>query len=208
VFTNLDLHQARSALPTRIEAWPLPYALYRMRPAPAEPPAERRLTNDLELAIGPGNMGWRGFSRVRVERPEPAADPIPDAPETPAGPVTGRWARADAGFVLPGGSHGEVWLLLYAPDAGKPAPRLSLSAGADWTPESALQPDRWQWLRFPLPAGGLKADTWIAMRTDPAWNSRVPGFPDDLGVFVGRILVRPPPGGGRAAPGSARRTRR
>jgi len=112
--------------------------------------------------------------------------------------ITARWARAEAQVLLPA-SAGQpgLLLMLFEPPLGNSkgvTTRLTLSAGALLPATSNnVEPGRWQWLVWPYPVSTSTTDVaWVTLNTEPAWNSGQAGFPQDLGVLIGHIVVLPP----------------
>lgn len=110
-------------------------------------------------------------------------------------PLKGRWARADAAVLMPATTPGYLFLLVLTPPSATSG-TLSLSITPDqagaWHSTMPLQPDAWQWLILPLP-GAINRDAWMDIEIQPAWNPRKAGFPSDLGVFFGKLIVAPAP---------------
>ncbi|MFH1476714.1 MAG: hypothetical protein ABIH24_04370 [Verrucomicrobiota bacterium] len=108
--------------------------------------------------------------------------------------LKGRWARADAAILVPATARGSrILLLVRAPDSspGNGTPSLTLiDESVPWHASIVLHPGAWQWLIFPLPFG-IERDTWMRIQVQPAWNPRRAGFPPDLGVFFGKVIVVP-----------------
>ncbi|MCX6993085.1 MAG: hypothetical protein NT011_08090 [Kiritimatiellaeota bacterium] len=111
-------------------------------------------------------------------------------------PLKGRWARANAAILVPAAApESKIFLLVFAPEfsPGGEAPSLMLFDEAiPWHASTFLHPGTWQWLILPLPPGRTN-DTWLRIYVQPAWNPHKAGFPPDLGVFFGKVIVAPAP---------------
>ena len=85
-------------------------------------------------------------------------------------------------------------MLIYAPDARETSssPAIAMNNEKGWAVSNVLHPGAWQWLILPLPPEQNR-DTWIRFQVQPAWNPRKTGFPPDLGVFFGKVIVAPAP---------------
>ncbi|MFN2352176.1 MAG: hypothetical protein ABR497_09550, partial [Kiritimatiellia bacterium] len=122
--------------------------------------------------------------------------PAPAPVERTMPSMRARWSRAESAILLPRPPTpaGRILLLVRAPVVPNHSViRLELSLpGEDPLLTAELPPNRWQWLSLPFPAAPAEADwLWLELRTIPAWNSGVRGFPDDLGVLVGQAVVLP-----------------
>jgi hypothetical protein len=110
-------------------------------------------------------------------------------------PLKGRWARADAAILAPAAAPGHIFLLVFAPafnpDNTSPALALLDEAGS-WHASIFLRPGIWQWLVLPLPPVNNR-DTWLRIHVQPAWDPHKAGFPSDLGVLLGKVIVAPAP---------------
>ncbi len=129
-----------------------------------------------------------------------AASLMPQIPgerieETTMLPFKARWARAEAEAVIPvpQSMEGLLLMLIEAPDIrnGKPA-ELTISSGAAFAPiESRLETGRWHWQFGPFRfENAFKANSaYMRLSTSPAWDSGLDGFPADLGILVGYIIL-------------------
>ncbi|MFC1461028.1 hypothetical protein ACFLQR_00740 [Verrucomicrobiota bacterium] len=109
-------------------------------------------------------------------------------------PIKARWARADSQVLVPvPGSHrGFLMMLLEAPEV-RPTGLTDFTVGSDPVyPEITRQisTGKWQWQIWPLrPTDSTQDTMWLKLHADPAWNSQTRGFPPDLGVLIGHIIV-------------------
>jgi hypothetical protein len=110
-------------------------------------------------------------------------------------PLKGRWARADAAILAPATAPGHMFLLVstpaLSPDGASPSLTI-LGQARPWHSSVFLQPGIWQWLILPLPPEENR-DAWLRLQVQPAWNPHKAGFPPDLGVFFGKVIVAPAP---------------
>ena len=110
-------------------------------------------------------------------------------------PLKGRWARADTAILVPATAPGYMFLLVFtpalSPDGASPSLTL-LDETSPWHSSTFLQPGIWQWLILPLPPEKNR-DAWMRFQVQPAWNPHKAGFPSDLGVFFGKVIVAPSP---------------
>jgi|GEM_PF-1166538 len=104
-------------------------------------------------------------------------------------PLKGRWARADAAMLVPAAAPGYMLLLVLCPDGTSPSLTF-LDEASPWHSSVSLHPGVWQWLILPLPPEKNR-DAWMRIQVRPAWNPRKAGFPPDLGVFFGKLIVVP-----------------
>lgn len=104
-------------------------------------------------------------------------------------PLKGRWARADAAILVPAAAPAYMFLLALSPDGTAPSLTL-LDEASPWHSSTLLHPGTWQWLILPLPPE-KKRDTWVRLKVQPAWNPRKAGFPSDLGIFFGKVILAP-----------------
>lgn len=106
-------------------------------------------------------------------------------------PLKGRWARADAAILVPATVPGYMFLLVFTPTQGADGATPSLTIldeAREWRSSTTLNPGIWQWLIFPLPSGKDR-DAWMRFQVQPAWNPHKAGFPPDLGIFFGKVIV-------------------
>ncbi|MBU4212375.1 MAG: glycosyltransferase family 39 protein, partial [Verrucomicrobia bacterium] len=110
-------------------------------------------------------------------------------------PLKGRWARADAAILVPAAAPGYMFLLVFTPALSPDGVSPSLTLFNDtspWHSSTFLHPGAWQWLILPLPPERTR-DAWMRFQVQPAWNPHKAGFPPDLGVFFGKVIVAPAP---------------
>ena len=106
-----------------------------------------------------------------------------------------QWFRAKAGVALPAsGAPGTLWILasngredgvcgeVSLEHRDRPASRVSqpLSGG-------------WHWYALPLPASDAPPGVfeWYDLEVSPPWDPGLKSFPDDLGVRIHAVVVRP-----------------
>lgn len=111
-------------------------------------------------------------------------------------PFRARWTRTPAGALVPvpPGGRGVLMILLEAPDTGSGEPvEFAIGSEPALAPIArTIKPGRWHWQVWPLRVQDWREDSmWLELRTDPAWDSGHRGFPPDLGVLVGYIVVLP-----------------
>ncbi|MDA0323781.1 MAG: hypothetical protein O2923_13865 [Verrucomicrobia bacterium] len=108
--------------------------------------------------------------------------------------IEGRWADPISQILAPNGGQTGALVLVYA-RPGMEGQTLSFSCSE--TDLRTTYPDteyRWQWFAYSTGAVFPKRDrAWIEIRTDPAFEPNRRGWPDPLGLLVGRIFVIPPP---------------
>ncbi len=110
-------------------------------------------------------------------------------------PFKARWARAEAEAIIPAPSNGKgiVMILLEAPNIKDGAPaEFGISGANAFQPLKRLvDTSRWQWQVWSVNAhAAFKGDSiHLHLSTNPAWDSGLRGFPSDLGVLVGYIVV-------------------
>lgn len=112
-------------------------------------------------------------------------------------PFMARWTRCSAEALVqtPPGGKGTILILLEAPDTGNGLPTdFSISSSPHLPRVSrSVETSRWQWQAWPLRLTDFERDSlWLELHTSPAWDSSLHGFPPDLGVLVGYIVVLPP----------------
>ncbi len=102
-----------------------------------------------------------------------------------------RWARAGAKILVPPCFPGGYFVLMAT------TPRLSngekmrivIRLDAEQISDLMPEPDHWQWYLIPMPASA--AGQWLALTSEPAWNPRMAGYPEDLGILAGHISFWP-----------------
>jgi hypothetical protein len=102
-----------------------------------------------------------------------------------------RWMRA-TGQVLVPPAAGPGYLVLLAKTPQLPnAAVMQIAIGLDRDNYAVLapEPERWQWHLIPVPPAA--AGQWLTISCDPAWNPKIPGFPDDLGILIGHLSFWP-----------------
>ena len=108
-------------------------------------------------------------------------------------PIRVRWTLAQAELVLPApsGPDGELFLYFAAPEAVGPQVSLSVAAlGQTAVTARAVRTGPPQWLICRAAAIGLlPPQAVMTLATDPPWNSGVRGYPDDLGILLGCVVV-------------------
>ena len=108
--------------------------------------------------------------------------------------IEARWAYPISQILAPNGGQTGALVLVYA-RPGMEGQTLSFSCSE--TNLRTTYPDteyRWQWFAYSTGAVFPKRDrAWIEIRTDPAFEPNQRGWPDQLGLLVGRIFVIPPP---------------
>lgn len=111
-------------------------------------------------------------------------------------PLRGRWARADAAILVPAAPPGsKIFLMVFTPVHSPDSATSSLTLldeASPWQASITLHPGSWQWLILPLPPEKNR-DAWMRFQVQPAWNPHKAGFPSDLGVFFGKVIVAPAP---------------
>ena len=111
-------------------------------------------------------------------------------------PIKARWARASAQALLPvpRGGKGIILMLLYPPEAS-PDMLTHFALGNDpvfSTNDREMPEGKWQWQAWTFNISAVKNNTiWLKLETKPAWNPETRGFPTDLGVLIGYIIVLP-----------------
>ena len=106
-------------------------------------------------------------------------------------PFDARWARTDAAILLPRPPTptGRLLLLGRAPPDGS---HLTLTAegGVLWS--GRLSPMEWKWVAAPFHRRLDEPEwVWVKIQAQPAWDSGAAGFPSDLGLLAGMIVVLP-----------------
>ena len=133
---------------------------------------------------------------------EGMSEPIPAAPAlgperggSAATAVKARWTRASSRFLvpLPETPRADILLFFTAPPAGTDGTaRVTLTLESGKPVTRAVPAQQWMWEAWRIETGarrGMKG--WVEARTEPAWNSGVRGFPPDLGILLGGIVVLP-----------------
>ena len=111
-------------------------------------------------------------------------------------PIKARWARANAQVLLPipAGQEGTILMLLHPPEV-RPDGLTHFSVGNDPVFRKIrreMQAGPWQWQVWPFRVSDAWRDTvWVTLETAPAWDSKTRGFPSDLGMLIGYIIVLP-----------------
>ncbi|MDD5679354.1 MAG: glycosyltransferase family 39 protein [Kiritimatiellae bacterium] len=112
-------------------------------------------------------------------------------------PLEGRWSRGDAAILVPASAPGYMLILAFTPGGNlknivSPAPKLLLLLDEAIMRVSMdyFYPDTWRWIILPL-SPGRNRDAWIRFQVHQPWNPNKAGFPHDLGLFIGKLIVAP-----------------
>ncbi len=121
------------------------------------------------------------------------ADILPADLRLPAKHISlnARWIRSQAACLLPHppGGKGKILFLLRAPPAGT---HFRVTSGKEVLLATDLKGMEWCWRIADFKRKSTEAEfSWIALNSEPAWNSKISGYPSDLGVLVGMIAVLP-----------------
>jgi len=123
-----------------------------------------------------------GFSKDKVRKVFP--------------PLQGRWSRSDAAILVPATAPGYMLMLAFTPGGDTNGVAPARKQLLRWDEETRqvlfddLHPGCWQWLILPL-SPGHNRDAWLRFQVKPAWNPHKAGFPPDLGIFLGKVIVAP-----------------
>ncbi|MBI3985769.1 MAG: hypothetical protein HY343_02525 [Lentisphaerae bacterium] len=110
--------------------------------------------------------------------------------------IPARWARAEAQMLMPvpGSGQGLLLIFAYMPAVEKRPDRILdvLSDPFSKLASLGFPSDQWHWRAVPfrLPESG-KSVHWLTLRSDLPWDSKVSGFPKDLGPLIGAVTVLP-----------------
>jgi hypothetical protein len=108
-------------------------------------------------------------------------------------PMTARWTRAESRCLLPmpGGPRGYVLALLQAPrGSGAETARVTMTSTVIQDGTRIVPTGRWVWGVWPVASSnGLPDTAWLSVRTEPLWNPEQKGYPQDLGVLLGWMVV-------------------
>jgi len=106
---------------------------------------------------------------------------------------TGRWARSPSRFLapLPSAENGFLCMLLNAPDDTGGLTKVSLASRYASLGSRTIETGKWFWEIWPVGKGQTSGTQWLKLNVDPAWDSGLKDYPNDLGVRVGYIASLP-----------------
>ena len=169
----------------------LPYGWWLLQGPAAGLPANAPLS-----LVSPQRMALADW-RLLADGGADAGAPPPSAPgmERVSLQVKARWSRAESRMVLPlpDAPKADILLFFTAPAAEKARPRkITLETATGETAAHTVPGGRWMWESWRLACGPARgAPAWVTIRTDPPWDSRVRGFPPDLGILIAAVAVLP-----------------
>lgn len=97
-----------------------------------------------------------------------------------------RWARADAGMLLPMPS-GDSYVLMFADVQRDECADVTLTLDASSAAQTAKP--GWQWLAFKLNHAQPAGTRWIGLNINPSYNPGLAEFPDDLGILISSVTT-------------------
>ena len=155
---------------------------------------EFRIPRQLELySPVDGFLGDVQLLRNGVFTSVTAAWPADIMAEKKDAPIRVRWTRARAGLILPApsGPDGELYLYFAAPEAV--GPQIDLRIGTRAGSVAATRavptgPPGWQIFRT-ADIGLTPPQAAVTLAVDPPWKSGIRGFPSDLGILLGFVVV-------------------
>ena len=217
LFNDSRIKQVRQSLPTEIGKSTLTLRLYHMQLKQPKKHIKDSIAAPTVIKFDPGNMGVRNFANMRDE-PYPGQNDdiqnlfsnissLPDKTRQSVAPllliprqdrIQARWARAQAGVLLPAFTNSHSLLMVYfkAPDPdGSGSVSLQMTRGKEKIGEPRkVKSGDWQWQIWqltPMPPGSENKVEWLSIETIPAWNSGLSNFPDDLGILINQIVCLP-----------------